>query len=582
MAFDGIVIANLTHELKTILVGGRMSKIAMPNSDELNLTIKNNAKTYHLLISASASLPLMYLTDVKKPSPLKAPTFCMLLRKYINTARIGDIYQLGLERIICIEMEHMNELGDLSKKRLYIELMGKHSNIIFTDEKDIIIDSIKRISAQISSLREVLPGKAYFLPEELKKADFRESTLENFIIRMKEGKYPLAKSIYMYYAGISPLIAEELCTRSGLSSQSDISLLSDLEKTHLYYTIQRMMEEIKSADFKPNIIYKKDEPIEFSSFLLQIYPIKGEYFVKFYDSISHLLYDYYSQKDHLVRIRSKSAELRKIVSNAYERAVKKYDLQEKQMKDTAKKDKYKIYGDLIHTYGYKLVGGEKQFTCENYYDNNKEVMIPLDIHLSAMENAKRYYDKYTKQKRTFEALTEEIKKTEFDMQLLDSILMSLDMATTEEDLVQIKKELMDCGYIRKSFGKQKAVAVTSGILHYISSDGFHIYVGKNNIQNDYLTFKLATGNDWWFHAKGIPGSHVIVKSENKELPDRTFEEAGSLAAYYSKGRFAPKVEIDYIQRKNLRKVPNGALGFVIYHTNWSMIVKPEITIQEVL
>ena len=250
MAFDGIVISNLTYELNTNLVGGRISKISMPEDNELIFTIKNNAKTYRLLVSASASLPLVYLTDVNKPAPKVAPAFLMLLRKYIGTAKIKNIFQMGLERILCFELEHLNELGDLSHKRMYIEIMGKHSNIIFTDENNKIIDSIKRISANMSSLREVLPGREYFLPEELKKKDLLNTKLEEFIEILKSKEYPLSKSIYMNFAGISPLIAEEIILRASLPSQAPSTSLGELEYTHLFHTIQNLLEDINNHNFR--------------------------------------------------------------------------------------------------------------------------------------------------------------------------------------------------------------------------------------------------------------------------------------------------------------------------------------------
>ena len=579
MAFDGIVISNLTYELNTNLVGGRISKISMPEDNELIFTIKNNAKTYRLLVSASASLPLVYLTDVNKPAPKVAPSFLMLLRKYIGTAKINNIFQMGLERILCFELEHLNELGDLSHKRMYIEIMGKHSNIIFTDENNKIIDSIKRISANMSSLREVLPGREYFLPEELKKKDLLNTGLEEFIDILKSKEYPLVKSVYMNFAGISPLIAEEIILRASLLSQAPSTSLSELEYTHLFHTIQNLLEDINAHNFTPNIIYKGEEAIEFSSINLYSYEGK-EYKGESFDSVSKMLYDFYSSREAFVLNRQKSSDLRRIVNTALERASKKYDLQEKQLQDADKKDIYRVYGDLLNTYGYSLKGGESSFTTENFYDDNKEITIPLDKNKSAKENAKKYYDKYAKLSRTTKALSEEILKTKNDIEHLQSIQTALEVSSDDESLSQIRQELVDFGYIKKhsSAKKQK---IASHPYHYISSDGYDIYVGKNNYQNEELTFKVATGNDWWFHAKGIPGSHVILKSNNEEeLPDRAYEEAAALAAFYSKAKDADKVEVDYIQKKNIKKVAGAAPGFVIYHSNWSMVATPKANLQQ--
>lgn len=579
MAFDGIVISNLSYELHSNLVGGRISKISMPEENELIFTIKNNAKTYRLFISASASLPLIYLTDINKPAPKVAPAFLMLLRKYIGSAKITNIFQMGLERILCFELEHLNELGDLSRKKMYVEIMGKHSNIIFTDENNKIIDSIKRISANMSSLREVLPGREYFLPKELQKKELLNIELKEFTEILKSKEYPLSKSIYMNFAGISPLIAEEIIIRASLSSQSSCVSLSELEYTHLFHTIENLLEDINTHNFNPNIIYKGEEALEFSS--IKLFSYKNESYNEVdYTSVSKMLYDYYYAREVFLLNRQKSFDLRKIVNTALERASKKYDLQEKQLQDADKKDIYRVYGDLLNTYGYSLKGGESSFTAENFYDDNKEITIPLDKNKSAKENAKKYYDRYAKLSRTTKALSEEILKTKSDIEHLQSIQTALEVSSDDESLSQIRQELVDFGYIKKHSSSKKQ-KITSHPYHYISSDGYDIYVGKNNYQNEELTFKVATGNDWWFHAKGIPGSHVILKSNNEEeLPDRVYEEAASLAAFYSKAKDADKVEVDYIQKKNIKKVAGAAPGFVIYHSNWSIVVTPRADLQQ--
>lgn len=579
MAFDGIVIANLAHDIKSRLEGGKINKIAQPEKDELLFTIKNNRETYRLSISASASLPLIYFTDTNKPSPLTAPNFCMLLRKHIGTGRIVKVSQPGLERILEFEIEHLDELGDLQKKRLIVELMGKHSNIIFCKEDGTILDSIKHISAQVSSVREVLPGRMYFIPHTVDKADPLTVTEEDFQTLLRSAPMPVHKALYQKLTGISPLIGTELCHLASLEGEKPASELSENELTHLYRMFSLMMEDVKEGRFFPNIIYENGAPAEFASVPLTCFEGAG-YESRPSSSISSLLETYYAEKSVITRIRQKSVDLRRIVQTALERNYKKYDLQLKQLKDTEKRDRYRVYGELLNAYGYELSGGEKELLCLDYY-SGKEVKIPLDPQLSAQENSQKYYARYNKLKRTCEALETLTAETKQEIDHLESISAALDIAVREEDLVQIKEELMEFGFIKKRpFGSKKP-KITSRPYHYRSTDGFDIYVGKNNYQNEEVTFKIANGNDWWFHAKGIPGSHVVVRTEGKELPDRVFEEAGSLAAWYSKGRSNEKVEIDYIQRKHVKKAAGGAPGFVIYHTNYSLMAAPKLELPEV-
>lgn len=573
MAFDGITIANIVTELNQTITGGKINKIAQPENDELIITIKNQRKQYRLFLSASASLPLIYLTETNKPSPLTAPNFCMLLRKHIGSGRIIAIEQPGMERIIRFTIEHLNELGDLCTKYLIVEIMGKHSNIIFCNEEDQIIDSIKHVSAHMSSVREVLPGRPYFIPETQSKLNPFVLTEEIFQEKIFPRPVNVAKAIYTSITGISPLMAEEVCYRAGIDGGIPTDGLEDVERVHLAHTFLRMVDDIRDGHFEPNIIYKGKEPVEFACFPLSQYQ---DYRAVSYPSIFPVLETYYAEKNIVTKMRQKTVDLRKIVQNALERNVKKYQLQQKQLKDTEKKEKYRVWGELLNTYGYEVEPGAKSMEALNYY-TNEMIQIPLDETMTPQENAKKYFDKYSKLKRTKEALDTLLQETGDEIKHLESIAASLDIASSEEDLVQIKEEMMEYGYVKRKNTGGKKVKVTSRPYHYISSDGYDIYVGKNNFQNDELSFKFASGNDWWFHAKGQPGSHVIVKSKNEELPDRTFEEAGKLAAYYSKGRQAPKVEIDYTQKKNLRKPTGGKPGFVVYYTNYSLLIEPDIT-----
>lgn len=572
MAFDGITVAALVQELRDNLTGGRIAKIAQPEPDELLLTIKTPAGQRKLYISASASLPLIYLTDENKLSPMTAPNFCMLLRKHIGNGRITSISQPKLERIISLHIEHLNELGDLCEKKLIIEIMGKHSNIIFCDDKDMILDSIKHVSAQMSSVREVLPGRTYFIPDTMEKSDPLSVNEKKFLDTLKEKPVPLGKAIYTSFTGISPVIAEDICFLAGLDSQLPASELDEDTFLHLFRQFSYYMDDIRGCHFHPCIYYDGTSPKDFGAVALSHF---SNYTKQEFTSISEVLNTYYATKNTLTRIRQKSADLRHVVQTALERNRKKYDLQKKQLRDTENREKYKVYGELIHTYGYNLAPNSRELTALNYY-TNEEITIPLDPTLTPAENAQKYFNKYNKQKRTFEALTELIQETADDIHYLESISNSLDIALTEADLIQIKEELMQTGYVRRKYTKKKE-KITSRPMHYISSDGYHMYVGKNNLQNEELTFSFANGNDWWFHAKGAPGSHVIVKTGGDELPDRTFEEAGRLAAYYSKNRGSDKVEIDYVEKKHVKK-PNGSKpGFVVYYTNYSLVIDSDIS-----
>ncbi len=573
MALDGIVIANIVTELNEALSGARVSKIAQPEADELLFTFKRSGGQQRLLLSAGASLPLIYLTSANKPSPMTAPNFCMLLRKHIGNGRIMRVSQPGLERIIHFEIEHYNEMGDLCRKELILELMGKHSNLIFCDDKGMILDSIKHVSAQTSSVREVLPGRPYFIAVTQEKCDPLATSEQEFRPVVFTKPMPLAKAIYSSYTGISPLIAEELCHRAGLESAQSANTIGELEQLHLYRQFELLMEDVREHRFRPTIIYDHDRtPVEFSSVPLTMYADLEQ---TDFDSASEMLERYFAMRDTVTRIRQKSSDLRRIATTALDRCRKKYELQSRQLKDTEKREKYRIYGELINTYGYGVEPGSKSFEALNYY-TNEMMSVPLDDTMSAQENAQRYFDKYNKLKRTYEALSEHIQETQAEIAQLESICTFMDMALSEDDLVQVREELMDAGYIRRKYTGKK-VKVTSKPFHYISSDGFDIYVGKNNYQNDELTFKIAGNSDWWFHAKGAPGSHVIVKANGRELPDRTFEEAARLAAHYSRNRGAEKVEIDYVEKKHVKK-PNGAKpGFVVYYTNYSMMIDSDIS-----
>ena len=576
MAFDGISVAALVKELNDKLTDGRVSRIAQPEADAVLLTVKNGRNQYRLLLSANPSLPLAYLTETNLPSPAQAPGFLMLLRKHLSGGRIVSVTQPGLERVIILTVEHFNELGDLVRHRLILELMGKHSNLILTDETDTVTDAIRRIGSGTSSVREVLPGRPYFIPNTREKLSPFDLTLPALTEKLAEQNGPVEKALNAVLTGVSPIMARELVLRADLSGDESASALSEGEAARLFAAVSALCETVRSGAFAPRIYYHKGKLIEYSALPLVLY--QAEEAVE-YEGMSGLLSDYYAEKNSASRIKQKSADLRHILHQTMERDSRKRELMEKQLKDAEKRGKYKLYGELIQAYGYGLTAGAKELKAENYYDNNKEITIPLDETLSPQENAKHYFDRYQKLKRTFDATTEQLRETDAELEYLRSVEAALALAENEEDLNAVKAELVAGGYMRaKTVPGKKAPKApkTAAPLHYVCEEGFDYYVGKNNLQNEAVTFELASGSDWWFHVKGIAGSHVIVKTGTKELSDKGFERAAALAAWYSSAPKGAKTEVDYTRRRELKKPADYRPGMVIYHTNYSMVIEPSL------
>ena len=586
MAFDGIATAALAKELSDLLTGGRINKIAQTDTSELVLTIKpmmeKGGGQVRLYLSADPSLPLCYLTEKARQAPLTAPAFCMLLRKHIQSGRIVSVTQPGLERIIRFEIEHLNEMGDLCRHILVIEIMGKHSNMIFLDENEKVVDSIRRVSSLVSSVREVLPGRDYFVPSTQGKINPLEEEEGAFKEKLSQAGADPAGLLMKTYTGLSRQMAEEILFRADLSHDRSASSMTGEEQTALWKVFSGLMEDVRKGTFSPAIYYKKtggsQVPADFSAVPMTMYSDMER---RDYPGMSSLLEAFYDQKNEVTRIRQKSADLRHIVQTILERDIHKYDLQLRQIRDTEKKDKYRVYGELLNAYGYGVPEGAKSCVLDNYYTGEK-LTVPLDPRLTPQQNAKKYFDRYTKLKRTYEALSRLTVEVKAEIDHLESIRTSLDLSTGEGDLAMIRREMEDAGFIRRHSDSKKGRSRTpqSRPLHYISSDGFDLYVGKNNLQNDELTFKMAAPSDIWFHANDMPGSHVILKARGlamNDIPDRVFEEAASLAAWYSSGRAQGKVEIDYLERRDVKKPGGARPGFVVYYTNYSILANPDIS-----
>lgn len=575
MALDGVVLSNIKYELENNLLGGRVDKIYQPERDEIIINVRSLGNNYKLLATANASNARIHLTELQKENPMNPPIFCMVLRKYIAGGKIVKIEQPNFERIIDIYIESTNELGDNTVKKLIVEIMGKHSNIILVDENEIVLDSIKRISHDTSSVREILPGKKYVLPPSQNKLNILELDRSLFLstVTSKKG-VKIQEILYKSYSGISPSLASEICFRAGINADSYPEEL-DTKLESLFDAFNRLKKDICEHNFCTEIIVdsSNDKIVDFSSVEMHQYShLKKER----YESISQLLERFYSQRDSTARIKQKSHDLHRLLMSNIERCVKKKEIQNKTLKDIADRDRWRMYGELITSNIYTVQKGMTVFETPNFYDENMPIVkIKLDAELTPVENAQRYFNKYNKAKRTYSALQQQIVQNNLELEYLEAILTSLENSSDESNILEIHSELSDGGYIKKRKSKKSQKVKKSKPIHYISSDGFDIYVGKNNLQNDELTLKFASSNDMWLHTKDIPGSHVIIKTKGFGISQNSIEEAACLAAFYSKGRNSSNVPVDYTLKKNVKK-PNGAKpGMVIYEENKTLYVTPD-------
>lgn len=572
MALDGITIAALVDQFTTDLLDAHVERIIQPQPEVIQMNFKTGSGTKRLCLSANASLPYLYESEDNMSAPLKAPSFCMLLRKHIGKGRLVGIDQPSLERIVQFHFSHLTEMKDEDRVTLVAEMMGKYSNLILVSSRGQILGAIRPVSGNVSSLREVLPGREYFLPDSLMKINPLEAGESDFMSAISGHPGSVYQALIATYAGVSPSTAYDLCYRAQIEDKLPAGDLSREQLARLYQSFHEMMERVSRREFDPCICYENKRPKECCALVPATF---SEDAVRHCESISQALEQYYSERAAQTFIRQKSSDLRHIITMHLDRANRKYHIQKKQLADTDNKDTYRLYGEMIQSYAYMIQPGQSKLTADSF-ETGEPMSIPLDPKQSAQKNAQRYFKKYAKMKRTYEALSDLIGETAQDIAYLESALCNLSLTTTDEDLDALRAELADAGYIkRKSRGKKKSEA--SKPLHLISSDGYDIYIGKNNLQNDELTFKMAGNKDLWFHAKQMPGSHVIVLTHGEEeLPDRLYVEAASAAAYYSRGRSASKVDVDYVRRKEIKKPAGARPGYVIYHTNYSITVEPTI------
>lgn len=569
MPLDGIAVSAVVSELNEKLAGGRIEKIHQPEKDEIRLYIKNAKTQMRLILSANSSNPRVHLTEGTKQNPETAPVFCMLLRKHLANGRIISVAQPSFERIIDFAVETRDELGDLRVLHIICELMGRHSNIILVSDGKIL-DSIKRVDITVSSRRCVLPGLDYEYPPPQDKLSFKDATYDEIFeafLSCCDKDILIEKAVVQKIGGTSPLAGREIAVRA---TGDDDCRLSAKNLRAVADAAKEFLEGVREPE--PYVIRDTatGNAVDFAAYNVTLF---GDCLEK-YDSISRAMDGFYSLRDNRERMRQKSAALRKTVSNAAERCKKKLQLQQKMLAEAADAEKFRLYGDLITANLYKIKGGEEKLFLENYYEEIMPVVeIPVDAAKTPAKNAALYYSKYQKAKTTKKMVSLQLQKNIAEIEYLSSVLGTIDMAESEQDIEDIKKELASGGYIKKPAAKKREKP--SMPLKFEFS-GYEIYVGRNNIQNDYVTLKLGKNNDIWLHAKGIPGSHVLIKSNNTDVPENVIEAAASLAAYYSSGRESHKLSVDFTFVKNVRK-PSGALpGKVVYVNYKTAYVPPKV------
>lgn len=572
MALDTITINKLIVELRQELINSRIDKVHQPEKDEILLNIKSRTNSYKLVISANSSQPRIHFTKVQKENPKTAPLFCMLLRKHLQSGRVTEIKQIDFERIIRFSIESYNEFGDLTTKYLFCEIMGRNSNIILAKEDLTIIDCIKHIDFSISTVRQLLPGLIYSPPPAQNKTPILCEEINSISLDFKSIGQTPEKEIMANISGISPLISREIVARATGKNNLDCSELND----DIRQKINAELRKIGTEKTNPCVIYEKTSGkiIDFSPIDIFQYSEFAE--KRYFESINEMLDDYFFERDSMERMKQKSAFLVHLLNTNIDRTAKKISILKKTLDDAKKKEDYKIKGDLLTANLYAFSQGDKEVKVQNYYSENyDEILIELNPTLTPSQNSQRYYKLYQKAKNAEIESEKQLQNALSDLEYLESTLMLVNNSSTEADLIEIRSELADLGYIVKQKKKGKSEKSASKPHHYISSDGFDIYVGKNNTQNDYLTLRFANSQDMWFHTKKIHGSHTIIKlGVDKDIPPTTIKEAAELAAYYSKGRESTNVPVDYTLIKNVKK-PNGAKpGMVIYDFYNTIYVTP--------
>ncbi len=576
MSYDGIVTHSVVSELNKTILGGKIDKVYQPEKNDIVLSVRTFSGNYKLLLSASASNARVHLTSQSYENPMVPPVFCMLLRKHLQGGKIIAVSQIEFDRVLRIDVETRNELGDLCVRSIIIEIMGRHSNIILIQEDNKIMDCAKHVDFTVSAVRQVLPGLYYEAPPTQDKISPESADALSLLNKLEAcgDDMLLDKFLLSEIEGLSPLIAREIVY--GFKGNTTVTK-SEISTAHFITYVCSFLVDICKENYSPSIVFDgENKPIAFSCVKLSQYSNSAK--VEPAPSISEAIDTYFDMRAKRERMEQRSASLIKLVGNNISRCEKKLAMHRDNIEKSKKRETYKIYGDLITANIYRIEYGMKSVRAENYYsDPIEEIEIPLKENIGPAQNAQRYYKLYNKAKSTEKYALEQIASAEEELEYLETVLDSLKRAESTTVLSEIRDELADGGYLPKNNNKNKKHQAKAEPRKFISSDGYEILVGRNNVQNDILTIKMAYSTDIWLHTKNIPGSHTIIRTRGEaEVPDKTIVEAAALAAYFSKAQNSSKVPVDYVTVKNVKK-PNGAKpGMVIYDHYSTVYVDPAL------
>ena len=576
MALDGMFLYQLRQELAEKALDARVDRIHQPTREEIIIALRWKGGAGKLLLSANAGSPRIHFTGEAPENPKQPPMFCMLLRKHLGSARLVRIEQVGMDRILHLVFEAVNELGDLVELTLAVEIMGRHSNIVLVDQNGRIIDAVKRIDAEMSSVRQILPGMIYQLPPpQSDKLDLLYVQPEQVVEKVAaSGGREIAKALLQTVQGMSPLTCREAENYAVRGENIRADEMDALQKQRLGEWLSMLQLRLREHSGVPTILLEPSgKPRDFS--FLPIHQYRGALTAREMESYSALLDSFYAERDLMDRMKQRSHDLLRLLANTSDRITRKIAAQEEELRECANRERLKQNGDLIHANLYQMEKGQSMLRVQNFYEEDMPIVdIPLDPSLTPAQNAQKYYSEYRKQDTAEKKLQELMEQGREELQYLDTVFDSLARAVKESELAAIREELSETGYIKSCKVKNKKPEKLSP-MEYRSSDGFTILVGRNNVQNDRLTLKDAHNYDMWFHTQKIPGSHTVVIAGGKEIPDRTLEEAAVIAAYHSRARDSALVPVDYTIIKNVKKPSGAKPGKVVYDKFETAVVTPD-------